>query len=360
MLPDAAGAVLLAKMRVFVDFRGFSCRVRFVPLVIVDEIDDALLVRILLSTPGLSPVGANLVAISSRQSRHRLLQLLMSSIFAAAFFAEARRRHGALWPVISFDHEAAELQFGAAASDLFMQQFERASAQPLGGRTTLDPAFDAEWQRPTSAAMSDPKMREPIGLVRAMLERYGLPPRPGKGQLLYLGQSIVEPVARLFWAIDIVRERPERKAVRNLSWTAFVSRYRTSAARKLNHGVRLDEIADLFGNVQPDNYWRLCVASFAIDVCNDVGIAVPASLVDESSADAVARRFRVGENSWTADTRDDAVPTTWLSPRFGTRSTTLRNSVTLDEPSAADRQAFTTLISTLSAVILPDSDAAVG
>lgn len=72
-------------------------------------------------------------------------------------------------------------------------------------------------------------------------------------------------------------------------------RYSTKNDRRLRKGVSLPDLANAIGSAE---FERIMAVSLAIDVCNDLGIAVPQTQTRDG---VTQRQYRLGENAFLAD-----------------------------------------------------------
>jgi hypothetical protein len=222
----------------------------------------------------------NIVDRAPVKAIQRWLQLV-SSLTLLDVFAEHTRASGVPMSADLLDEGALRLDFGDDLADAAIRVHRAQNSAPLA----------AEIPAPTPTAPTT-QLEGVIPLAQTLLRRFGgTPDEPEPGGLFLLGQDIVGPVAHAFSFIDGVYERQQRDKLQSMP-RAVLDR----KSRELDRGVSLGELVDLIG-AGDSGYWGRVLASFALDVCNDVGIAVPVTVVVDSR---VSRQYRFGENAYLA------------------------------------------------------------
>ena len=188
-------------------------------------------------------------------------------------------------------------------------------------------------------------MREELSLTGAV-------PAPEPTQLCRFGESFVQSVASVFGFIDRHYETPERREMRAMTVKKFHHRFKDPSDRWLNVGVTFAQLQGLpCTDPSSDVRWNDALVSFALDVCNDLGIAVPATL---DRGGVVLRQYRIGENAFLSTrliesaaeailaaraprsaTSALALPELWLMPAYQTVVASVRDVEILDP--ATDR-----------------------
>jgi len=292
-------SLMLCKVRMFVRMRGFQNEVRLVPVTVLKpskstEVDRTF-ANVFLHLG--SPQEMRFVVDGNwAAAKQRLLQVFCS-LFVLQALQQDLGRDGkqplSLRDVL--DDRATLVNFGPALAPIVEQFCERVGHDELRPPSihVAEDDVDIALSQERESDMQLASVKRIIGRAVGAVNQPS-PPEPRKQ--LYLGQSTAGLIAQLFSYIDGAFERPERIRIRGMTIQDFFHHYPTSGDRRLNRGLLLEEIAGLLRDGVCDDSWALILASFVIDVCNDVGIAVPVTQ-EVPARGVVERRFRIGENS---------------------------------------------------------------
>lgn len=281
--PSLAGAVSVLKVRVFVAF-GSERPDEFiaVPLGLLKPLSSADVSKLL------SAVGDELHTRSltgtdwaewGSEAQQRLLQMFVSLVLAQEWWSD-------LGPSDLFDefdeslidHLGVTLHFGEVRS----QAVWRAIRESL----RFSAPIDIDGWIPAEAMTPISPLEDHAGVQRcltAAYDYYHSRPEPGTlmpNSIFRLGEADVRPIAGVFGYVGRL-EQSQFHDRKDLRW--------------LDEGLPL---ARLGRAIPGDN--ALLWTSFAIDVLNDLGVAVPTTHV-ESVSGCVYRRYRIGENVFLAD-----------------------------------------------------------
>ena len=303
--PTVASCVAIAKVRLFTRFVDERGELVVVPLALVDPCSETRLNEALESiAEKLRRRGVNQLQWQrwSVQAKQRLLQMHASAVVMACLWLDAKDAVDAL-PVldaqllrdeVSVHHfgreKAADIE---AAFDLVLAQAAEdleAGGEDAEGHHVVDAAATCDKR------LARPSFDDKLERVREELSLIGPLPAPGPRHLCRFGESFVQPVAAVFGFIDRHYETPERRQMKPMTAKKFHQKFKEPSDRWLNVGVTFPQLQGL-PCVDPssDTRWNDALVSFALDVCNDLGIAVPATL---DRGGVVVRQYRIGENAF--------------------------------------------------------------
>lgn len=254
------------------------------------------------------------------RAKHRLLQMYLSACLAQEFLHDLR-------------------ECGADADEINANMFEGGhlgsyfGEQPYDGvRSAFAHAMRAYRDSPGNGATARdelPLQMDSLLWLRPEVRQHALytadlaagsddyeadeasaaPSRPSAGSAVRLDRHKlwVQRILNIFGEIDRTLERPQAKQLRDLPYEDYV-RYRSDPAgfpdigpRVLHQGIRPREITEaVLGDGSRDELWRRVVATLALDIGNDLGVAVPTTIGGDWH-DPVSRQFRSGEGAFLAD-----------------------------------------------------------
>ena len=257
----------------------------------------------------------------SRQSRwkpraeHRLLQMYISVCVAAEFWHDLEKAEAVTEPFCRDDIEDGRLQ------SYFGSDFEgamRAFDHAIAFYNEVDAASPAASERlffeVESSLWADREVRKAAymmgELTRDANGRGGsaaepAEPRPGELAALDAHKVWVQRILSVFGVIDTELEKTQAKKLTELSYDDY-ERYRSGedswglGPRVMGEGIRLSELAKAVTDASnPDDVWRRALPSLALDIGNDLGVAVPIT-TDSGTNQPVFRQYRSGEGAFLA------------------------------------------------------------
>lgn len=240
-------------------------------------------------------------------AQHRLVQMYLSTCLLSEFWSELEQeiRPEAL-TIAKIQTEPLEAYFGPEYYPSVARSFGYAlDHYNSSGDLEHAPAIlEALRERviivPTDTLRHDPDV-ERAALSMEMAELLAPVVKPEPGEPFKLDQVWAQPLLHLFHAIARYPEKEQEDSLRRLGWQDLVDYVRgrdvtSIGPRVLEHGLTLDELAQLLAGDAGDPEWIRMVASLALDIGNDLGVAVPVT-VTETGGDAVYRVYRTGENA---------------------------------------------------------------
>ena len=320
-IPAAAKLAELFKVRAYADGgEDGSCQLRLVPICIPGaamprRLDDALEeVASALRRPGTG------LGLSWRKwhppAKHRLLQMYLSACVVAEFWEDLRAVGAEVGELGSDMLEADRLctYFGPDEGNKVAKAFDLAVAKyrettepgpPQRERLTLAPESDL-WRRRS--------VRERASMIGEFVEHRdpdrpeaGPPlPSPGKAARIMEEHALwVQSVLSVFGYVDRELERPQAAELKEDYSGKSSQTTRPADGRRgkriLDEGICLEELAEATGSdPASDDPWERALTSLAIDIGNDLGVAVPAT-VHRDGAGPVFRHYRTGEGAFMAD-----------------------------------------------------------
>lgn len=314
--PTLARFVAIAKVRLFSRREGFALRVRTVPITVLASMQPEDVDQILREVQSSSGICLPQFEAVPYRSVQRWLQALCAMDLLAVFQAQA--------PLPSeVDRDALCLDFGEALATLLLDVAATYPSAADPSAAAVEAVVGDALLPPRIARLSKAYRRLLASLDDSDHDGYLAEPQPG--DVVLLGQDIVGPIAHIFSFIDGIDERAYRRNQRSATREAMEE---ADAARRLETGLDFSQIVALLTDVP--NPWLNALASFALDLCNDVGVAVPVTVEDGG---VVLRRFRLGENAYLAgfpfnrpgrfraaaeriEPEDAANPSFWLVPRL--------------------------------------------
>lgn len=327
--PSLRDIEILFKVRTYVRVTGFAAELRIVPMAILGDTPVSTIRRAVEGLLG-NVKDAILLDILSKPenaaSAARVVQAFCASRVGALFVEAFPVAVGIAIPSF-IDGALAEMNFGPALQDLVVSVAQLPSATQ-GPTSRLDyQGPDSELGTPEAITelARERHARTMARLIQEFVHGVGIPARPSEPCTVFPGQVPVGLIGHWFSFVDGAFERPERVKLRDMSWAQFCANYPDPQTRRLNQGITLGALSEMIPG--SDRVWARYLASLAIDVCNDTGVAVPATLIIRGRA---VRIFRLGENSYLASfpfsysgdlrSRFDAIAgkDVWLVPRFRT------------------------------------------
>ncbi|MXY04121.1 MAG: hypothetical protein F4Y66_15005 [Acidimicrobiales bacterium] len=294
-------------------------RVRIVPICVPGEVMPSRLDRALGSLEELIHDAGNSGLKWQGwkpRAKHRLLQMYLSACLAEEFWNDLRQCGAEIGEI-----SAEKLEDGHLGSYFGEQHYDGvrnayAHAMELYRRSPDDgPAARDELPLQLDSLLwRHPEVRQHARYVADLAPSdeddgdSAAPRRPAAGSAVHLGQHKlwVQRILNIFGEIDASFEHPQAKRLRELSYEEY-QRYRGDPGsfpdigpRILLQGIRPREITDaVLGNDGKDGLWRRVVVTLALDIGNDLGIAVPTTIGDDWR-DPVSRQFRSGEGAFLA------------------------------------------------------------
>jgi hypothetical protein len=321
--------IALLKVRLLVSCDGQEDSIVAVPLAILRalpmEVVNDLLTKITEEFRKRGPTGIAWETWND-DAKYRLLQMFVSTVLLQEFWRDL----GAKTAVQRYsprliDPMLVQLHFGPRRSAAIVSALQHASRYEAS--TALQPPIDLPVHKPSSIAEEDTNLlhlRHEAAKFLALLPAVDMPAR---GNVTRTGATLVLPLAQLFGYIGELEEA-ERARLR-LALTG------NDRFRWLNEGITLGWLA----GTMPDSQAAKLIVSYALDTLNDLGIAVPTTVVENNT---VYRRYRIGENvylaseilsrgtrsrrSWLTDR------STWLVSHFTTRNDRLDHPVIPEWP----------------------------
>lgn len=249
------------------------------------------------------------------RAKHRLLQMYISACVATEFWCDLKHA-GAVDEEFGRDHiEDGHVQsyFGPDFQGV-VEAFRHAVALYRGADGTGPAAKRQSLFEPESTLWGDKRVRETAYLMGTLIRdansRGGSsaePLAPSPGEQTRLGEHMIwlQRFLSTFGVIDTELEKHQAKRLRNLSYKKYL-RYRADenfenlGPRVMNRGVRLSELAHaVAGGASRDDVWRRGLPSLALDIGNDLGVAVPMT-TDSGENQPVFRQYRSGEGAFLA------------------------------------------------------------
>ena len=246
------------------------------------------------------------------RAKHRLLQMYLSACMATEFWVDLNTS-GAECPKLDksmLEESPTVSYFGNQQYDKVTRAFDLAVEQYRNNPGDGEPADEPFKLQPTSELWKNFKVRQHTAMLSDYMAIQGdspSPERPEPGQVANVGEHglWIHRVHSVFGDIDWELERPQAKALRDLPYADY---YRYSngediegiGPRVLSQGIRLGELADALGlDADSEDRWQRALPSLALDIANDLGIAVPATVGDNPKR-AVYRQYRSGEGAFLA------------------------------------------------------------
>ena len=244
------------------------------------------------------------------EALHRLIQLHLSSALLAEFWNELCEIDGNRCSLTIDDLSIDPLRhyFGDVLLDYLVHSFESTVEHHQTARHVPLADLPAQPQaRPPSTMLSH-------GIVEQRLHdvvELGLFERPPESDLDGVvgdcSEGWASTVLDIFYVTSSMLEPPQEDMLREMSWTALAGYLVDPSdlgARVLDLGVTIEEVATVLergdlGSTVDQRELRILV-SLAMDVANDLGIAVPTTVWAGAEKDPVYRHFRIGENAWLA------------------------------------------------------------
>lgn len=249
------------------------------------------------------------------RAKHRLLQMYISTCVASEFWCDLEEA-GAVDEEFGEDHiEDGHLRsyFGPDFEGV-LGAFRHAATLYRGTAGTGPAAREPFPFEPESALWGKREVRETAFLMAELIRdangRGGSsaePVAPPPGRLARLGdhQIWVQRVLSVFGVIDTKLEKRQAEDLRDLSYERNLC-YRADenfeglGPRVMSQGVRLSELAKaVTGGASRDDVWRRALPSLALDIGNDLGVAVPIT-TDSGGDQPVFRQYRSGEGAFLA------------------------------------------------------------
>ena len=249
------------------------------------------------------------------RAKHRLLQMYISACVAAEFWCDLGDA-GA----VDEDFGQGHIEDGHLRS-YFGGDFEGVLDAFLHAVTLYqkaDGTGPAARERfpfePESSLWGDQRVRETAYLMGELIKDANdgggsssepAAPPPGKQARLGDHKIWVQRVLSVFGVIDTELEKDQAKQLGSMPYEDY-ERYRAGNAfqslgpRVMSQGVRLSELAEaVTGAASRDDVWRRALPSLALDIGNDLGVAVPMT-TDNGDNQPVFRQYRSGEGAFLA------------------------------------------------------------
>ena len=249
------------------------------------------------------------------RAKHRLLQMYISACVAAEFwhdlgdagavdddFGQGHIEDGHLRSYFGEDFEGVLDAFSHAVT-----LYQEADGTGPAARER----FPFE---PESSLWGDPRVREAAYLMGELIKdanggggSSAEPAAPPSGKQARLGDHKiwVQRVLSVFGVIDTELEKDQAKQLGSMPYEDY-RRYRAGkdfqslGPRVMSQGVRLSELAEaVTGDASRDDVWRQALPSLALDIGNDLGVAVPMT-TDNGDNQPVFRQYRSGEGAFLA------------------------------------------------------------
>ena len=249
------------------------------------------------------------------RAKHRLLQMYISACVATEFWCDLEQA-GAVDEEFGRDHiEDGHLRayFGPDFEGV-LDAFRHAVTLYRGATSTGAVAGERRPFEPESSLWGERRVRETAYLMGELIKHANghggisaepCAPPPGKHARLGDHKIWVQRVLSVFGVIDTEFEKRQAKKLRELSYEEF-RRYRADenfmdlGPRVMRQGVRLSELAEaVTGFASRDDVWRRALPSLALDIGNDLGVAVPVT-TDSGKNQPVFRQYRSGEGAFLA------------------------------------------------------------
>ena len=250
------------------------------------------------------------------RAKHRLLQMYISACVAAEFWRDLEEV-GAVDEEFGKDH----IEDGHLHS-YFGPDFEgvlgafRHAVTLYRGAAGSGPAARSRFPfEPESSLWRKEAVRETAYLMRDLINDANgrgdisvEPPAPPPGGRTRFGEHMiwVQRVLSVFGVIDAKLEKYQAKKLSELTYEQFEI-YRADETfeglgqRVMDQGVRLSELAKVVtGTASHDDVWRRALPSLALDIGNDLGVAVPTT-TDNGQNQPVFRQYRSGEGAFLAN-----------------------------------------------------------
>ena len=288
--PSLGPFVSVIKLRAMVEYTSVGSRVRFVPLGLLSPLRIADLGRLLAAVADEIHVHEPKTGTDWEtwdvKAQHRLLQMFCSVIVLREFWTSLKSRLPTFVDLTSsvINSSTVELNFGADRSDALRRCINAALkfTDPVDLGIPL-----ASVDAPDSLVSVHSGITAALQLAKDYLSGEPIPSAPSSGHVLRTGDTVVQPFAGVFGLVSVL----DRRAMDD----ARTSRDSAPGVRWLNEGLSLKQLANVASlDDEGDSAMRV---SIAIDICNDLGMAVPTTHHDEPSG-IVYRRYRVGENSF--------------------------------------------------------------
>ena len=319
---EAVELAELFKVRVYTSRKpqGSTCKLRIVPICVPGEVMPTRLDRALDSlTDAIHGEGNSGLDLRDWApcAKHRLLQMYLSACLAEEFWNDLRNS-GA--DVDEFDAETIEeghlrSYFGEEQFDGVRNAFGHAmrvyrSSPGVGhaAREDLPLQLDSPLWRRAEVQQHAEYMGELIAGAEGG-SASSTPSRPDTGTIVRMADHRlwVQRILNIFGQIDKASERRQAKQLRKLSYPDYLrycedpDLFEDIGPRVLHQGIRPREITDaVVGDRIDDELWRRVVVSLALDIGNDLGVAVPTT-VGTNHRDPVSRQFRSGEGAFMAE-----------------------------------------------------------
>ena len=249
------------------------------------------------------------------RAKHRLLQMYISACVAAEFWCDLEEA-GAVDEEFGRGHiEDGHLRsyFGPDFEGV-LSAFRHAVTLYRGAVGTGPAAREQYPFEPESTLWGKERVREMAYLMGELIKdangRGGSsaePAAPPPGEQARLGDHKiwVQRVLSVFGVIDTELEKSQAKKLGKLTYDQYMS-YRADhdfeglGPRVMSQGVRLSELAKaVTGGASRDDVWRRALPSLALDIGNDLGVAVPMT-TDSGDNQPVFRQYRSGEGAFMA------------------------------------------------------------
>ena len=249
------------------------------------------------------------------RAKHRLLQMYTSACVAAEFWCDLVEA-GAMDEDFEQDHiEDGHLRsyFGEDFKGV-LDAFRHAVTLYQEAAVTDRAAIERSPFEPESSLWGNPLVRRTAYLMGDLIKdangRGGnsaepAAPSPGKQARLGDHKIWVQRVLSVFGVIDTELEKRQAETLGGMSYEEY-TRYRDGkdfqrlGPRVMSQGVRLSELAAaVTGDASRDDVWRRALPSLALDIGNDLGVAVPIT-TDNGDNQPVFRQYRSGEGAFLA------------------------------------------------------------
>ncbi len=306
--PELMSSVAVLKVRTFIQIHGFDATLVLVPIALLKpssiEDVDRLLRKVAIALRQRGRAGTHWETWEP-EARQRLLQLFVSIAVLQEIWTDLSALDLVDPRLSESDIEPAmvEVNFGRHLAEAMRKAFTLASEHLAESRTTPASHDAVQVDHPVvhSSVMDDEGFAQKLGRVQQLTSLFGMPPHPSATEVTAPGESFVHPIASVFGYIDQHLEGPERTHIRDLPAKTFLKTFRSPRERRLNHGLMLTELLrHIVSPADPlDPSWNASAVSLALDICNDIGIAVPCTRYSEANG-TVYRQYRIGENSFLA------------------------------------------------------------
>jgi hypothetical protein len=188
-----------------------------------------------------------------------------------------------------FDLDAVALHFGGSAAAEFKLALQVMLVHEIQG-AKASARRDQDHASAPSRVELDEGFQVALNIARSYLAENESPALPHSDGVLRIGETFVRPLAGVFGYVGGL-ESVRRRAIRRSGSSAAEAN--EVAMRWLNEGVSLQTLSSAVNGSD-----SAVLTTVALDVCNDLGIAVPMTYTEEN--DWVGRRYRIGENVFLA------------------------------------------------------------